>query len=320
MRAEQVARGLYRLRTLMVNAYFVRDGTSGEWALIDTGMHGYAGAIRRAAAQLFGRQRPRAILLTHGHFDHIGGLPDLADSWRVPVFAHRLELPYLTGQSPYPPPDPTVGGGAQTWMSPLFPRGPIDLAARVHALPLNGIVPGLPEWQWLLTPGHTAGHASFFRERDRVIVAGDAVVTTKQESMMNVLLQRKTVWRPPAYYTPDWNCARRSVETIAALDPGVLATGHGRPLKGAPMRRALRDLADRFDQVMPSSGRYVPYPAVTDQRGVVHVPPKPGYAVPPGAVAAAGVGLVAAIGMMAMALQRRPSRLRASASPAEARS
>jgi glyoxylase-like metal-dependent hydrolase (beta-lactamase superfamily II) len=305
MHAQKIAPGLYRLRTLMVNVYFVRDLTSGEWALVDTGMRGYAGAIRRAAAELFGQTRPRAILLTHGHFDHIGGLPRLADDWRAPIFAHEMEMPYLTGESPYAPPDPRVGGGAQAWMSPIFPRGPIDLTGRVRALPLNGVVPGMPEWRWLLTQGHTPGHVSFFRERDRALIAGDAVVTTKQESMINVLLQRRIVWRPPAYYTSDWDCARRSVETIAALDPDVLATGHGHPLKGRVMRRGLRDLADRFDRVMPSTGRYVPYPAVVNEHGLVHVPPRPEFAASGAMLATAGLGAAVGAGLIARALRPR---------------
>src|SRR3954447_15221010 len=172
MRAERVASDVFRLKTLMVNVYFARDRTSGQWALIDTGLPGYARSIRRVGEQLFGTT-PAAILLTHGHFDHVSGLPTLAEEWGVPVYAHALELPYLTGRSKYPPPDPTVGG-SQAWMSPLLPAGPIDLGARVHMLPINGIVPGLPEWQWLLTCGHTAGHVSFFREGDRTLVAGDA--------------------------------------------------------------------------------------------------------------------------------------------------
>src|SRR4051812_6744038 len=155
MHSERVASGVYRLRTLMVNVYLVaaNDDHGSPWALIDTGLPGYRGAIRRAAAQLFHRP-PSAILLTHGHFDHVGALPRLADEWGVPVYAHPLEMPYLTGRSEYPPPDPTVGGGAQTWMSPLFSRGPIDLGARVQPLPMNRVVPWLPEWQWQLTDGH----------------------------------------------------------------------------------------------------------------------------------------------------------------------
>jgi glyoxylase-like metal-dependent hydrolase (beta-lactamase superfamily II) len=306
MHAEPVASGLHRIRTLIVNAYFVRDRTAGTWALVDTGLPRYAGVIRRAAKRIFGRVRPCAILLTHGHFDHVGSLAPLVDAWDVPVFAHALEMPYLTGRSPYPPADPTVGGGALAWMSPLYPRGPFHFERAVQPLPANGIVPGLPEWQWLLTGGHAPGHVSFFRARDRALIAGDAVVTTKQESLLNTLLGRAEVWRPPAYFTPDWIHARRSVETIAALDPDVLASGHGPVLKGPVMRRALRDLADHFDEVMPSSGRYVPYPAVADECGVVHVPPKPGLAVPRGLLATAGAAAALGIGWMALSPRRRP--------------
>src|SRR5581483_1456235 len=295
MRAERIADGVYRLRSLMVNVYFIEQ-SSGSWVLVDTGMYGYAGVVRRAAEEMF-EGPPLAILLTHGHFDHVGGLPALAEEWGVPVYAHPLELPYLTGRSPYPPPDPTVGGGAQSWMSPLFPRGPIDLNGRVHMLPPGGDVPGVPGWQWLLTCGHSPGHVSFYRESDRTLIAGDAVVTTKQESIVAALLQRpERVWRPPAYYTCDWASARRSVETIAALEPETLATGHGHALRGPAMREGLHDLADHFDTLMPDHGRYIPYPAVTDQRGLVHVPPRIRPA--PSQVAAAAAIGAAAIGAL----------------------
>ena len=98
MKAERVAPDVFRLRTLMVNVYFIRDAASGEWVLVDTGMPGFAGAIRREAERLFGT-RPRAILLTHGHMDHVGAVRQLARTWGVPVYAHPLELPYLTGRS-----------------------------------------------------------------------------------------------------------------------------------------------------------------------------------------------------------------------------
>ena len=97
MRAEHIAEGVYRLCTLMVNVYFV-ESASRSWALVDTGIRGYTATIRREAERLFDSP-PLAILLTHGHFDHIGGLPKLASEWGVPVYAHPLELPYLTGRS-----------------------------------------------------------------------------------------------------------------------------------------------------------------------------------------------------------------------------
>jgi len=300
MQLERIADGVYRLRMLMVNAYFVAQ-RGNAWALVDTGMRGYSGQIRRAAERLF-NSPPLAIVLTHGHFDHVGGLPQLARHWGVPVYAHPLEMPYLTGESPYPPPDPTAGGGAQTWLSPLFPRGPIDIRGVVHMLPPDGLVPGLPDWHWIATPGHSPGHISLFRAWDRLLVAGDAVVTTRQESTFDVITQREVVWRPPAYFTSDWIAAQRSVERLAALDPNALATGHGHVLYGERMRDGLRSLAANFDRIRPSTGRYVPYPAVADEHGLVHVPPR--VAMTPAARALIGA-TVLAVGAALWAASRR---------------
>ena len=51
------------------------------------------------------------------------------------------------------------------------------------------------------------------------------------------------------YYTPDWIGAAASVRRLAALEPELALTGHGPPMAGEEMRRALRELADRFEQV-----------------------------------------------------------------------
>ena len=90
----------------------------------------------------------------------------------------------------------------------------------------------MPGWRAVYTPGHTAGHVSIWREHDRTLIAGDAVVTTKQESLLAVMAQRPELHGPPAYFTQDWERAAQSVRTIAALEPEVLATGHGIVMRG----------------------------------------------------------------------------------------
>ena len=80
------------------------------------------------------------MILTHGHFDHIGSARSLCETWDVPIYAHTDEMPYLTGDMAYPPPDPTVGGG-MAFLSPLYPRGPVDLRPYVRTLPADGSVP-----------------------------------------------------------------------------------------------------------------------------------------------------------------------------------
>ncbi|MEX1184336.1 MAG: MBL fold metallo-hydrolase [Gemmatimonadota bacterium] len=277
--AREIAPDLAYLRTSLANVYlWGRPGARDrQWVLIDTGMPGSASRIRAAAAARFGPgARPLCIILTHGHFDHVGTVRELAQGWDVLVYAHALELPYLTGRSCYAPPDPTVGGGAMAMFSFLYPKRPIDLRGHVTALPPDGTVPGMPGWRWIHTPGHTHGHVSLFHDDDGSLIAGDAVTTVKQESMLAVLSQRPTMHGPPAYFTADWDAAGESVRHLASLRPELLATGHGVPLRGDSMRRSLDMLAHNFDRVaVPDNGRYVHYPAIADARGVVMLPRRP---------------------------------------------
>ena len=142
--------------------------------------------------------------------------------------------------------------------SSLFPRGPVDVSGRLHSLAADGAVPFMPGWRWLHTPGHTPGHVSLWRENDRALIVGDAFVTTRQESIYAAITQAPELHGPPMYYTPDWESSAASVRRLAALEPELVVTGHGRPMRGPQMREALRELATNFEEIaVPAQGRYV---------------------------------------------------------------
>lgn len=270
-----VAPGVWGMKDVFVNMYMILNPFDGNWVLLDAGLKWSAPKIKKLAKQLFGeRGKPSSIILTHGHFDHVGALRKLAAEWDVPVFAHHLEMPYLTGKSSYPPPDPLTGGGLMSLMSWIYPKTPINISHFLVALPENGRVPGLPEWKYIHTPGHAPGHISLYRESDNVLIAGDAFVTTKSESLWSTIFQYKKLSGPPKYFTYDWILAKESVRKLMSLEPEIAATGHGRPMHGVELRQSLHHLTEHFYELaVPANGRYVNDPAVTNATGVVYTPP-----------------------------------------------
>lgn len=248
-------------RLAFVNVVFV--GTPGQsgWVLVDAGIPGMTARIADAARERFGDVPPRAIVMTHGHFDHVGVLETLAAQWDVPVYAHALERPYLDGSASYPKADPGAGGGLMTLLSPLYPRSPVNVGARLHDLPADGTVPAMAGWRWLHTPGHSVGHVSLWRESDRSLIVGDAFITVAGESAYATAVQAPELHGPPRYFTHDWQAAEQSVQTLAALEPEMVVTGHGRAMHGEAMRHALHTLAERFQSVaVPPDGKYVEHP------------------------------------------------------------
>jgi glyoxylase-like metal-dependent hydrolase (beta-lactamase superfamily II) len=261
----EIALDLAYRRFSIVNVIMYGDAAAGagNWVLIDTGTAGSAILIQELSKARFGDNAPpAAILLTHGHFDHVGAVKTLAEKWDVPVYAHPLEHPYLDGKASYPPADPWVGGGLMALLSPLYPTRPVNLGSRLRALPQDGSVPAMPGWRWLHTPGHTPGHISLWREADRTIIAGDAFITTGQESAYEVAVQKPEMHGPPRYFTPDWQAAGRSVAQLAELQPELVVTGHGKAMQGSSMRAALHKLAHDFERIaVPKDGKYVDQPA-----------------------------------------------------------
>ncbi|MGN7413317.1 MBL fold metallo-hydrolase [Paenibacillus sp. SAF-068] len=250
---------LFCYTTQIVNICLVGNLKSDEFVLVDAGMPKSANEIISVIEERFGtNSRPKAVILTHGHFDHVGGVIELVEHWGIPVYAHPLEIPFLTGLKNYPEPDPTVEGGLVAKMSPTFPNEPINLGSHVQTLPPNGTVPHMPGFKWIHTPGHSPGHVSLFRESDGALIAGDAFATVKQEYMYKVFSQELEISGPPRYLTTDWGAAKQSVVKLESLKPSVAVTGHGLPMSGELLTTNLRKLVDEFDRIaVPDYGKYV---------------------------------------------------------------
>jgi glyoxylase-like metal-dependent hydrolase (beta-lactamase superfamily II) len=259
-KGREVKPDVYYYTNQIANIIFL--GTpGGKWAIVDAGMPASGEKLIKVAEDRFGKDsKPVAIYLTHGHFDHVGGIVEMLEHWEgVPVYAHELEFPYLTGRAAYPEPDRTVEGGMLAKIADIYPYKPVNIGSALLSLPDNKLLPGFEDWMWIHTPGHAPGHVSFYRRGDRTLIAGDAFVTVRQDSFFKVLLQTEEVNGPPRYFTTDWDQARLSVAKLANLVPEVAVTGHGTYMEGEKLRTGLDRLVNEFDSIaLPDYGKYVP--------------------------------------------------------------
>ena len=263
------------------NVYLIRSG--GSWALIDAAWAGRGELIKVAAESVFGEgTRPASMLLTHIHPDHSGSARELARIWDLPVWVHPGELPMVCGKY-----NPEYGNPLDRWLIvPLMrvlPRRRVDSMIAAASLtdvarPLDpvGPPPGLPDWRCVAAPGHTPGHVAFFRARDRVLIAGDAVVTVNLNSVRALLPGRPRVWGPPRYTTWNWPLAKESVAALARLEPHVLAGGHGRPMTGAGTAACLHALAEKLCGATGAAG-----PRTSAPPGSAHGGPGPASSTGP---------------------------------------
>jgi glyoxylase-like metal-dependent hydrolase (beta-lactamase superfamily II) len=253
---DDIAPGVRGLRIAFVNVFAVTHA-DGSWTLVDAALP-FTGIIIQQWAKRVSENPPNAIVLTHGHFDHVSAARELADQWNVSIYAHPLEAPYLKGIKEYPRPNVRAGGGAMSLLSPLYPRGPVDLGGRLRLLqPADSSeLTELRGWQVLHSPGHTEGHISLFRPEDRCLIVGDAFCTTKPESFFDAAITKKPeLHGPPAYFTSDWVSAGRSVERLASINPLTVAPGHGRPLRGGNLPAQLHQLAWHFREIAVPENR-----------------------------------------------------------------
>ncbi len=248
----EIAPHVHQLQIGFVNVYAI--GTpDGNWVLVDTGIKPGLALVKGLEKQFGGP--PLAIVLTHGHFDHAANAVALADEWGVKIHVHRRELPYLTGAEAYPPFDPTVGG-ALAFLTRFFPSPEYDFGDRLETIPESGELSFLRGWKVIETPGHTPGHVSLWDDETKTLIAGDALCTADFDTWSGATVQKpQQLARSASPATPDWEAALDSTHKLAALNPMVIAAGHGQPMSGGDVAGELRDFARDVER--PAHGRYV---------------------------------------------------------------
>ena len=214
MKVTALNNNLFQLTRLVAfNCYLLREDDG--FTLIDTNMSGQAQPIMLAAQKL-GLPIAR-IVLTHAHIDHVGSLDALHDTLpNVQVAISERDARFLTGDKSLDPSEPQV---------PL--RGGYPVCKTRPALLLHE-GDRIGSLEVIDTPGHTPGHIAFLDTRDRTLIAGDAYQTQGGVAVSGTV---ELLFPLPALATWHKGLALQSARKLLALQPSVLAVGHGRMLK-----------------------------------------------------------------------------------------
>ncbi|MFD2132153.1 MBL fold metallo-hydrolase [Pseudogracilibacillus auburnensis] len=171
--------------------------------LVDAGLPTMAKGILKFIEQLNAGPLKR-IVLTHGHSDHTGAIKRILKVKTVPVFAHRIEIPYMEGDYPYPRRKKAIPSIAKGLAHAFLEDENKNLE------PVGSLTP-------YFAPGHSPGHVVFYHHDDRVLLAGDLFTSKKGK-----------LHKPISMFTADMNQAVKSSRIVSQLKPERLEVCHGK--------------------------------------------------------------------------------------------
>jgi len=232
--------GLYPIRGVMGVCHVLADDEGA--VLIDTGLIGEPLEIGWRLRRLGLRPDDvKAILVTHGHLDHVGNLA-WAKAWTgARVYAHRLEQAHIDGTYPYV--------GITRWCDRLERAGRFLLRVG-RPVPIDVPVADgdeLPFWGGLRVvhlPGHTLGHCGFYSARHDLLFSGDLFASY----FFNV-------HTPPAILNDAPRLIPESLERARQINPRLMVPQHYDVLDGALHRRRFDRLLQRFQRRAPQTYR-----------------------------------------------------------------
>lgn len=263
-----LADGVWRIPTPMpfrpreVHAYLARL-RDGGWMLVDGGVNtdeAWAALDAGVRAAAGGWDAVRLHLVTHMHMDHVGLAARVGEACGAPLVMGRLDAERSAHAAAHPEEEAEYRHGllrragapedvlraveaARGEAQSLAPHRPADVLLDGD----GGPVPGAPEWHWVPTPGHTAGHVSLFRPADATLVAGDAVLP-RITPTLGVNRQRRD---PVGDYLA-------ALDRLAALRPARVLPGHGDPPPSGrigELRRAAEDETATVEALLDDAPR-----------------------------------------------------------------
>ncbi|WP_454045874.1 MBL fold metallo-hydrolase [Chryseobacterium sp. Marseille-Q8038] len=187
-----------------INCYII------EGVLIDSGIRSSYATIKKALQKIPVYQH----VLTHAHADHQGCSDQICAEFGIPLLCHpdevlRTETGRVTNDYPTP----------RHWVAKLQQKYWAGQGHKVDQTIVENDKIG--NFRVIETPGHSAGHISLFRERDGVLIIGDAATN------MNLLTTATGLRLPPNIFTSDQQRNIKSLQKLAELNPAILCFGHG---------------------------------------------------------------------------------------------
>jgi glyoxylase-like metal-dependent hydrolase (beta-lactamase superfamily II) len=226
----------------MTCSYAVR--TSNGVVLIDAGMDSSGSDVQALLAAMGQKEEAvRALLITHWHNDHAAGARATQLRSGCRVHYDRSESPWLTRER--------AAGGWRDWFAKRIPEwgiGVMLIGLLGEAVPeavsatdyLQDGETIVNDFVVISTPGHTAGHTSFYYRPERVLFAGDALAAING--------QVRFMARP---VTENLDRARRSMEKCLSYDVGLLCPGHRMPIT-----KDVESTCDRMRDHLAKEGRW----------------------------------------------------------------
>jgi hydroxyacylglutathione hydrolase len=203
----RIAAGVWQLTGFpanFINAYLMED------VLVDTGTRW---ARHRFLRQLRGRTI-RLVALTHCHPDHQGNARAMCEEFGVPLACHEADVAAVEGRGPMGPENWIIRLGVRFWAGPPQP---------VNRILRDG--DELAGFRVIHGPGHTPGQIIFFRDSDRIAIAGDVLAN------LNFVTGMPELREPPHFFSVDPLQNRSSIRKLAGLGPSIVCFGHGPPLR-----------------------------------------------------------------------------------------